>query len=345
MPVLTETHAHHWDIDSRNHGVCSCGAEKQFPQVLWYAVKSEQKNRELFNKTGNRQEKIDSSKAKEEKMEIPKQEQKLVHDTPAETTTMPEFNGKPSVTEPDRKKDFNGWLDFHRVELITDHETLPALNFRYKWHFNPPQVGDMLKYFGLHKLSRTSVKKAKKSGTLCKTCANNDLCEIGRDIPEACAGYEQKPKPGDCDTCEWSHAPDGDFIGCQNPTPCKGFSEFRQTITTDAQKPLAGELDAKAGQSGDTPDTEKPDAPTNPLSMGLDEILTACKMTLESNKRVLAELEAAPKLPPLPPFELVAAEHQGKWLEIYARLVGDDKTYLNFKGATVGAPVEVQDAK
>jgi hypothetical protein len=47
MPVLTEAHTHHWDIDSRNHGVCSCGAEKQFPQVPWFNAKIEQKNREF----------------------------------------------------------------------------------------------------------------------------------------------------------------------------------------------------------------------------------------------------------------------------------------------------------
>jgi hypothetical protein len=52
MASVTAQHVHKWDIDKANHGVCSCGEERDFPEVPWYDAKSEQKNRALFNSPG-----------------------------------------------------------------------------------------------------------------------------------------------------------------------------------------------------------------------------------------------------------------------------------------------------
>lgn len=46
MPVLE--HSHSWNFGKGLHGVCKCGAERDFPVVPWYNPKIERKNRELF---------------------------------------------------------------------------------------------------------------------------------------------------------------------------------------------------------------------------------------------------------------------------------------------------------
>ena len=115
--------------------------------------------------------------------------------------------GNSLPAEPDRKKDFNGWLDFHKDEIIADYRAMGTVAWRKKWGFVSGRVDKTVRdRFGLHKMKpRTHPHKKKdvitseakqdkpQPGELCKTCAAYDECEM-RDAAEFCGGYKSKQK-------------------------------------------------------------------------------------------------------------------------------------------------------
>jgi len=124
--------------------------------------------------------------------------------------------------EPDRKADFDGWLEFHKLDIAADYWAMGTVAWRKKWKFNGSKIDKKVREkLGLHKLinprkkrrSNTAVRVEKniltaekqgvehsQPGTLCKTCSNYDKCEIGRDAAECCSGYETKPVSGSRET-------------------------------------------------------------------------------------------------------------------------------------------------
>ncbi len=133
--------AHYWKIDAKNHGVCKyCGAAKDFPQVPWYS----RNEPALF---------ITPAQVKKEAKEV--REKMNSTGTLIETSAPPVIVGD----EPDRKKDFDAWLEFHSTEIAADYWRMGIHEWRKKWGFNSYLDKVVREKLGLHKLKPRKERK------------------------------------------------------------------------------------------------------------------------------------------------------------------------------------------
>jgi hypothetical protein len=154
MAVATEIkHVHKWDIDAHHHGVCECGAEFDFSPIAdprgrdrlkpedYAVIKATKRERFLATLRGREEAK---EALKVQTQQVGTGEENLIknHEIPENLMT---------PKEPDRKKDFNGWLDYNEQAIRADYSDKDRLSFMETWKINGVMMKALMEHFSLPK--------------------------------------------------------------------------------------------------------------------------------------------------------------------------------------------------